>query len=85
MAIGALSDAAAAELRGKRADAERPSALLRPPGDAYHSAAKTRERRTSRSETTSMKKLLLTDLTAKNAWRMVAVQIGLIALLGALS
>jgi hypothetical protein len=32
-----------------------------------------------------MKKLLLTDLTAKNAWRMVAVQIGLIALLGALS
>jgi hypothetical protein len=32
-----------------------------------------------------MKKLLLTDLTANGAWRMVAVQLGLIALLGALS
>jgi hypothetical protein len=32
-----------------------------------------------------MKKLLLNDLTARGAWRIVAVQLGVIALIGALS
>ncbi len=50
-----------------------------------HSPVITRTGASRSSETMGMRTLLVKELTPRAAWRVLALQIGLIALLGALS